>query len=157
MYEMSNYFLMFSLTSDTWQLTPAADQTGKLFVGDAVLQVGTSVHDLFASRLIWVTAKSGDLLHLNLKPLLFWQSIISFRKEEENIFNCMILIKWACGCPFALFLKDNIVVKYILFIYKNTSLSDSVVDKSWGHQQVMFFFFIGIIIYTQKCLVMIFI
>lgn len=60
----SNYFVMFPLTSD--DLTPAADQTGKLFVGDAVLQVGTAVRD---SRSIRVSAKSGNLLRDKFSPL----------------------------------------------------------------------------------------
>lgn len=85
MYEMSNYFLMFPLTSDTWRLAPAADQTGKLFVGDAVLQVGTSVHDSFSWRLIWVSAKSGNWLQLNFNSLLF--CIIALGQEEGNHFT----------------------------------------------------------------------
>lgn len=49
----------------------AADQSGKLFVGDAVLQVGTSVLDLFAPGLIWVKAESWSLLQTIFNPLLF--------------------------------------------------------------------------------------
>lgn len=124
---MSNYFLMFSLTSDSWRLTPAADQTGKLFVGDAVLQVGAAVRDSFAlggwgwgwccggwrglrTATCWVSISA---------PLLFWQNVITGREGEQgegkgfillsppHDLNQMSLLSMRLG----LGAGDNIVVK----------------------------------------------
>lgn len=64
-----NEQLFCNVFINLWQLMSAADQTGKLFVGDAVLQVGTPHRDLFARRPVWVIDERGNLI----SAVWFWQ------------------------------------------------------------------------------------